>query len=293
MRGKTGILRTLFLLTVTGVFAAAFFLPVLVSVTNSFMSGFEITNRYADSILPGNIHRLLAAAPRFHFVDMALVPGWVSLEQYAALLFDAAYLRKYWNSILITLPVVAGQLCIAVPAAYALEIGAWKHKEKLFFVYMLIMLMPLPVMLVPQFVLANFFEMEDSVFAVILPAFFNPFGVFLLRQFFKTLPVDCIEAAKIDGAGHFVILFAVVTPLVKPAAAALAILVFADYWNVVEQAVVFIADARWEPLSVFLSKMGNTESIFAASCFYMLPALLMFLYGQEYLAEGIQLSGIK
>jgi len=245
------------------------------------------------AVLPVNYFRLLESMPTINFVDMSLIPAWASLSQYMVLLFDTpSYFDNFWGSIVITAPSVVGQLLVAIPAAYAFEACGWKHKEKLFFVYIMVMLMPLTVVLVPQFVIAGFLGIQESALAVILPAAFSPFGVFLLRQFLKSMRVEYIEAAKIDGAGHTVTLVAIVIPMLKPAIAALAILVFIDYWNVVEQAIVFITDSRRLPLSVALATL-NTEIIFAASCFYMLPAVLVFLYGQEYLVEGIQLSGIK
>ena len=257
------------------------------------MTAYEIANRYSLTIRPGNYFRLIEEVSNVHFVDMTLVPAWFTLEQYINLLINTpTYYISFWNSVIITLPAVAGHLVIAVTAAYAFELCKWRHKEKLFFLYIVIMLMPLPVVLVPQFVMAGFIDIQESIAAIILPAIFAPFGVFLLRQFFKNMPLEYIEAAKIDGAGHTVTLAAIVVPLLKPATAALAILIFIDYWNVVEQAVIFIPDIRQMPLSVALSNI-SAEIVFAASCFYMLPALLVFLYGQEYLVEGIQLTGIK
>jgi len=91
------------------------------------------------------------------------------------------------------------------------------------------------------------------------------------------------------------VLLSIIVPLLKPAIAALSILIFIEYWNVVEQALIFITDSSREPLSLYLASIARTDYgvIFAASCFYMVPALLVFLYGQEYLVEGIQLSGMK
>jgi len=284
--------NTLLIIAVIGFFGAAFSLPILVTITNSFMTAFEIANRYSMAVLPTNYFRLLADFDNFNFVDMALVPAWASLGQYFAILVDAVYLGHLWNSILITVPSLVGQLLIAIPAAYALELSQWRHKEKLFFVYIIVMLMPLPVVLVPQFVVTGFLGIRESVLAIILPAAASPFGVFLLRQFLKTISMECLEAAKIDGASHTVILLQIVTPLLKPAIAALAILVFIDYWNVVEQAIIFLPTIAQLPLSVTLTHL-NPDVIFAASCFYMIPALLVFMYGQEYLIDGIQLSGLK
>jgi len=266
--------------------ALLFSVPVLVTLTNSFMTPFEINNRYNINVSPVSYFRTLYGFENINFADMALVPAWVSFQQYLALFFDnPAYFDHFWNSVLITVPAVLGQLLVSVPAAYAFEMSRWRHKEKLFFLYVIVMLMPLPVVLVPQFVMAGFLGISESRLAVIIPAVFNPFGVFLIRQLLKTMSTDFIEAAKIDGAGHFTILVSIIVPLLKPAIAALAVLVFIDYWNVVEQAIVFIPDAGRLPLSVALSGF-NAEIIFAASVFYMLPALLIFLYGQEYLTEG-------
>jgi multiple sugar transport system permease protein len=258
------------------------------------MTGFEIHNRYSMPVTPANYFHRLEFLSQIHFVRITLIPDWLSLRQFISLFQNAGYMDALWSSVLITVPVVLGQLVICVPAAYAFEFCKWRHKEKLFFVYLVVMLMPLPVILVPQFVIARFLSIDESVLAVILPAVFAPFGVFLLRQFLKTLPVEFIEAAKIDGAGQLRILFSIVTPLLKSAVAALALLVFIDYWNVVDQAIVFITNPAMMPLSVYLSRLtGDFQIIFAASFFYMLPALLVFLHGQEQLISGMRMSGLK
>ena len=287
------VASNLTVLVVLSVFALGFLFPILVTLTNALMTSFEINNRYGMQVLPVNYFRLLDEIPHINFADMTLIPSWLSLEQYATLLFDTpSYMVHFWNSIIITVPSVMGQLLVAIPAVYVFEMSKWRHKEILFFTYIVVMLMPLPVVLVPQFVVAGFIGIQDSVLAVILPAIFSPFAVFLLRQFLKGVSMECLEAAKIDGAGHIVILAAIVTPLLKPAIVATGILIYIDYWNIVEQAIVFIPDVSRLPLSVALTNI-SPEIIFAAACFYMLPALLVFLYGQEYLVEGIQLSAIK
>lgn len=287
-------LRKFLIIFFAAILAVAFALPIFITVTNSFMTGFEIQNRYSINILPANSFYTLEIFPQIHFVRMSVIPDWASVAQYFTLFRDVGYMNALWNSVLITVPAVLGQLVICAPAAYAFEFSKWRHKEKLFFAYLVVMLMPLPVLLVPQFVMAGFLGISESVLAIILPAIFAPFGVFLLRQFLKTLPVEFIEAAKIDGAGQVRILISIVLPLLKPAIAALAILVFVDYWNVVDQAIVFITDIDRQPLSVYLSRLtGNFEIVFAASVFYMIPALLVFLHGQEHLVRGMRMSGLK
>jgi len=294
MRRKLRLIEYYFILLVAGFFAILFVLPIFVTFTNSFITAFEIQNRYTRDVMPANIFYTLEAMPQMHFVRMTVIPTFLTLRQYWALFQDVGYMNSLWSSVIITAPTVLGQLVISIPAAFAFEFCQWRHKEKLFFIYIVVMLMPLPVVLVPQFVVAVRFGIDESVLAVILPAVFGPFGVFLLRQFLKTMPIEVIEAAKIDGAGYIRILIYMVVPLMKAAIAALALLVFIDYWNVVDQAIVFITDtARW-PLSVYLALLAdNFNIVFAASVFYMLPALLVFLYGQEYLVEGMKMSGLK
>ena len=274
--------------------AILFVIPVVLTFTNSFMTAFELSGRYSRNIIPANYFYTLEVYPQIHFVRMTLIPAWLTFRQFINLFQNTGYMNSMWNSMLITLPSVIGQLIIAFPAAYAFEHATWRHKEKLFFVYIVVMLMPLPVVLVPQFVMAGFLGISESVLAIILPAVFSPFGVFLLRQFMKTLSTEYIEAAKIDGAGQLRILISIIAPLMKPALVALALLVFIDYWNVVDQAVVFITNPARFPLSIFITTLaGNNEIIFAASFFYMLPALLVFLHGQEHLVEGMRLSSLK
>ena len=289
MRGMRGGLSML----VAGLLALVFAAPILVTFTNSFMTGAEVGLRYGLHIVPGNVFYRLKVWEHIHFVRMTLVPPLVTMQQYVRLLFDPDYINALWNSIFITAPAILGTLVVALPAAYTFEVLTWQHKEKLFFLYLVVMLMPLPVVLVPQFVMAGYLGIQESVLAVVLPALFAPFGVFLLRQFMKSFPMECLEAAKIDGAGHVRVLVSIVLPLLKPAVAALALLTFVDYWNVVDQAIVFITDPAMMPLSVQLARMGSPEIIFAASFFYMLPALLVFLWGQEYLVEGMKLSGLR
>jgi multiple sugar transport system permease protein len=135
----------------------------------------------------------------------------------------------------------------------------------------------------------------NSANAVILPGIFAAFGVFMLRQFMLDIPYTYIEAAKIDGAGHVRIFLKIILPMIKPGLAALIILLFVDYWNMVEQPLIFLDDPFKQPLSVYLSTINNGERgiAFAASMLYMTPMVLLFLYAESYFIEGIQLSGIK
>lgn len=150
------------------------------------------------------------------------------------------------------------------------------------------------VLLVPHYIMANLFGTNNTLLAIILPALFNPFGVFLIRQQIKGFPYECIEAARIDGANDWHLFMKIVLPNLAPIVASLSILTFAEYWNVVDQAVVFLKNPYTEPLSAYLSRLiqGNDGMIFATSAFYLFLAIIVFMIGQEYLAKGVSLSGV-
>ena len=116
-----------------------------------------------------------------------------------------------------------------------------------------------------------------------------------MRQYMKMLPPSYLEAASIDGAGHINTFRYIIIPIIKPVIACVSMLVFIEYWNVVEQAVIFIQDSKAKPLSTFLASINQQQMgvSFAAACFYSCPVLIILYFGQDYLKEGIKLSGLK
>lgn len=259
--------------------------PLIITFTNSFMSSTEVERNY-------NVSGMEEGS----YVDMNLIPEKVALSQYAELLFDSpVYLNMFWNSVKITVPIVVGQIIVSTLAAYAFTVLKFKGKELLFFLYIIVMLLPLQVTLMPNYIVADWLGITDSYLAIILSGIFNPFGVFLLRQFMKSLPDTYLEAAKIDGAGHGTIFISIILPMIKPGIAATAMLTLLDYWNLVDQAIIFIQDSEKQPLSTFLAQINNGDIglAFAGSCFYAVPMLLVLLYGQEHLKQGIAITGIK
>jgi ABC-type sugar transport system permease subunit len=269
-------------------------LPLLFTLSNSMMSSQEVINRYTSQVTSANASDL--ARDGLHFVDMGLLPDDPTLEQYQRLLFHhPAYLRFYWNSIFITLPVVLGQCVISCLAAYAFERMRWKYKEVLFFGYIVIMMMPLQILLVPNYLVADFLSLRDNYLSVILPGIFSPLGVFWIRQQLKGFPQECIEAAESSGASEWEVFRHIVLPNLKPAIFSLAVLIFAEYWNVVDQAVVLIKSTYKQPLSVYLGNMLSTEPgmFFAGACFYLIPACFIFFIGKNYLIDSGILSAPK
>lgn len=269
-----------------------FIFPLIVTLSNSFMSELEIAINYTTKVSIVDIARGITES----FVQMRLIPAQVTFSQYiTVLLYQPSFLVLLMNSIKITVPVVIGNTILSLLAAYGFTIWNNRCKEAVFFVYVLVMLMPLQAVIVPNYIIADMLHIKDSYLAIILPGIFAPFGTFLLRQSMKTIPVSYIEAAEIDGANKFFTFIYIIVPQMKAGIAALAMLVFIEYWNLVEQAVIFISDYYREPLSVYLSRIasGNVSLIFAASCVYMFLPLWFLVIGQKDLEMGIELSGVK
>ena len=273
-------------------FAAIF--PILFTVAGSFMSGEEIVSRYTAEITEANENDFTSNG--IHFVRFGLIPEQPTLEQYEELLFSSPdYLRMFWNSVLLVVPVLIGQCILSPLAAFGLENIRWRYKEVIYFTYIIVMLMPTQILLVPNFIVAGWLGIRENYLAIILPALFHPLGVFLVRQQLKNFPKECLEAAQLDGAGAYQSYRYVVRPNLTSVVAALAVLLFADNWNIVDQAVVFLKNTFDNPLSVYLGTVvtGDPGMFFAVSVFYLIPALLVFFLGQDYLTEGIALSGVK
>lgn len=267
--------------------SAVLLFPLVYMLAGSFMDSEEVLRTYAA---------LRVADGESAGIRFKLIPDKVSLMQYYnVLLRSPRFLEYFWNSVRITVPVIFGQMLVSLFAAYAFAKLRFPFRDKIFFGYIIVMLMPFQVTLVPNYIMLRRLDLLGSYWAVILPGVFTTFGVFLLRQFMRQIPDVYCEAARIDGAGYLRVLKDVILPQCKGAMASLAILVFVDNWNMVEQPLIFLKDETMHPLSVFLSRIyeGELGLAFACGILYMVPALLVFLYGENYFVEGIRLSGIK
>lgn len=285
------IIRTLILFTIALGFAIIFLLPTVLTITNSFMNETEINANY------GKIFATTEKGGKVFVSDtvyIKFIPNKVSFEQYSSVLFKSPdYLYKFWNSVIYTVPIMIFQLVIALLASYGFMRLKGRLKEILFFVYIIICLMPYQVTLVPNFLVSKWLNIIDTRWAIWLPGMFSPFAVYLLTKYMKRIPTSIIEAAKVDGASEWKIFLKICLPLCKGAIYSVAILIFIDFWNMVEQPLILLADEYLHPLSIFLSKINSGEIglAFAVACVYMVPSLLIFLYGEDYLVEGISYQG--
>ena len=295
-------LKKLVLFLIVFFCASSFLMPIILTISNSLMQESEIKANYGV-IFDGmqedeNAGWGMKQGPKTKYVsetvNLKFIPDMVSGKQYYTVLLQSPdYLIKFWNSVIYVVPITVFQIVIALATAYSFaRFRGWK-KELVFFLYVLLMLMPYQVSLVPNFLVAKWTGLIDTKFAIILPGVFSTFSVFLLTKYMRRIPADVIEAAKLDGANEWQIFTRVCIPLCKSAIASTAILVFIDYWNMVEQPLILLSDSEQYPLSVFLSKInqGEVGLAFAVAVIYMVPTILIYLYGEDYLIEGISYSG--
>lgn len=277
--------------------AILFIMPTLLTIANSFMTSNEISANYGAMI--GNItsdKKVFISED----VNLKFIPDKATLSQYKNVLFkNPEYLFKFWNSVILTVPITLFQLAVAVLTSYGFSRYNNKVKNLIFFAYIILMLMPYQVTLVPNYLVAKYFNILDTRWSIILPGIFSPFSVFLLTKVMRRIPISYVEAAKLDGATEWQIMTQIYLPMCKSALVSIGMLVFIDYWNMVEQPLILITDpdavSALHPLSVFLSQIntGDIGLAFAVGTVYMIPTILMFLYGEDYLVEGITAGGIK
>lgn len=272
-------------------FAVVFVTPIVLTITNSFMGASEIYSNY------GVIFETTESGGKVYVsetVNLKFIPDVVSFSQYITVLLKSPdYLLKFWNSVMYVVPIVVFQLFVALLASFGFTRYSGRIKQIVFFGYVILMLMPYQVTLVPNYLVSDWLNILNTKWAIWLPGIFSPFAVYLLTKFMKRIPVSVMEAAQIDGANEWKIFTNICVPLCKSSLFSVAILVFIDYWNMVEQPLILLEDSEKYPLSVFLSQINSGEIglAFAVATIYMVPALLMFLYGEEYLVEGITYQG--
>ncbi len=274
------------------VIAFAFLAPTILTISGSFFTQAELSSNY------GMIFEGAGSGGSYvsEKTNLKFIPDQVSFKQYFTVLFlSPEYLFKFWNSVKYTLPIVIFQTVVACLAAYGFTRYRSKGRQLILFMYIILMLMPYQVTLVPNRLVSEWLGIYGTSWAIILPGVFSPFAVFLLTKSMRRVPTAVIEAAKLDGCSELQIFFKIYMPLCKNIIYSVMILVFIDYWNMVEQPLILLGSQNEDmyPLSIFLSKINSGEVgiAFAVAVIYMIPTLLIFLYGEQYLVEGIANSG--
>ena len=231
------------------------------------------------------------------WMDAHLIPDMVSLGQYYQILItDNTVLRLFVNSAMYAALILLGQALIIPPMAFGLSRFRFPGRNGIFFGIILLMLLPFQVTMVPNVLTLRTLGLLNTIWAVVIPLWFAPFYIFLIRQFMVGLPGELIEAAEMDGAGTLSVYLRVILPVCRPILGAAAALSFAESWNLVEQPLTYLAaQQELQPLSTVFNVMAgeNTGFEFAGAALYILPALFVYLFFQEDILSGIQLTELK
>lgn len=246
-----------------------FLMPVVFMVISSFMSSKEVSS--------------MLDFTTGQYASFKLIPEHFSLEQFYKVFFrNGDYLKEFWNSVLITVPTVVGQLIVSSLAAFAFGKLKFPGRDKLFFAYMIFLILPIQVTLVPSYFMYQKLDLLNNVMSIILPGTFSAFGICLLRQSVRYISDSSIEAARVDGASYFRIFFQIILPQIRGGLVSLALLTFVDTWGVVEQPLIYFTDKAKYPLSVSLSvDTADVNIIFACGVMFMIPALIIYFLGEK------------
>lgn len=274
--GRRKLYRLLAGISLAGILFFSFF-PIVFMLGGSFMRDSERNRSLAQKGLSG----------------IRFIPEYFVFSQYKRVLIDSPELLCYfWNSVKLTAPILAGIFVIAPLAGNGLAKYRLPGRRLILAVYILLAILPCQAMLVPNYIVLDRLELLGSRQAVWYPYIFNPFGVYLMYRFFSGIDEEVLEAARLDGAGEWMIYFRISLPQVIPGLATLLLITMADAWGMVEQPLLFLKDARQYPLSVAFSSIvtENIGMAFAGAVVYMIPILLVFLLTRDYLTEGIEVT---
>ena len=217
-----------------------------------------------------------------------VLPTWPTLWPLIGLLLDTPeFWDTFWNTVLLSVPQVLGQMLTAIPAAWALSRLRFRGRKVLTGLYILLMLMPFQVTMTPNFLVLDALGLMDTVWAVILPGIYSAFPVFIMLRFFDGIPRDLLDSADLDGADHWETFWYIGLPLGRPGILAAMVLTFLESWSAVEQPMTFLRKERWLPLSLRIGKIELSQAM-GAGLVALIPAVLVFRWGQKYLELGIR-----
>ncbi len=231
-------------------------------------------------------------------IPPTLFPENFQWRNYAVIAGKFPFLKLYFNTIVVVLFVVAGQLVISSMAAYAFARLRFPGQNILFVVILGLLMIPGQIFLIPHYKIMAGLKITNTLTALILPGLFNVFGVFLLKQFFMTIPVELDEAAIMDGAGYFHIYRRIILPLSQSGLMSLSILTALWTWKSLMWPIIVNRSLSKMTLSAglaFLIGEHTTyyEQVMAGGVISVLPMIVIFLFLQKRIVQGIALSGIK
>lgn len=238
--------------------------------------------------------------PEAQVFSLNLIPENFKWDNYTKIFDRLPFLTYLQNSIIITVVNIIGVVFSSSIVAYSFSFLEWPGREKVFFVLLATMLLPAQVIMIPVFVIFKELAWLNSLKALTIPAFFGggAFNIFLMRQFFLSIPKSLIDAARIDGCSEFRIYATIVMPLTKPAVATVAIFTFLFTWNDFLGPLIYLSDKSKGTLALGLAQFAGQQQpewalLMAASVIMMLPIVILFILFQKYFIRGFMMSGIK
>ncbi|MBN2406510.1 MAG: carbohydrate ABC transporter permease [Elusimicrobia bacterium] len=241
-------------------------------------------------------------SPRIFYVKRERVEQKVKFEfsNYIVATRKIPFFLYLKNTLIVCFLSVIGVLLSSSLAAYGLSKIQWKGRDTVFFIVLATMMIPFPVTMIPLFTIFKKLGMTGTLMPLWVPTFFGAaFNIFLLRQFFMTIPNELIEAAKIDGCSEFQIFYRIIIPLSKPILFVVGLFQFLYAWNDFMGPLIYLTNQKTFTLSLglqfFQSQHGGTEwhLLMAASTMVIVPILILFFFTQKTFIESITLTGIK
>jgi len=232
-----------------------------------------------------------------HFPPI-LVPSGIRWQNYRQVLELSRFPRWFLNTVIVTTVVVIANLFFCSLAGYAFARIKFWGRDVVFIILLATMMIPFQVIMIPTFLIVRQLGLIDSLSALIVPNLAGAFGIFMLRQFFRTLPIELEEAARIDGASRLGVLFKIVLPLSGPVLATLAVITFMWTWNDFLWPLITIYDINNMTLQLGLTTFQGahktyTNLLMAANVMSILPSLILFFVLQRYFIRGIATTGLK
>lgn len=215
-----------------------------------------------------------------------------TLYGYRELFWDCfPFYRMFWNSVLYAGSVTVGAVVIAVPAAYAFKFAKFPGRQVLYVVYIILMMMPLQVMLLPNYIGLRDLKLLNTPYAIILPLLFSPLGVVILHQYMRECDVQMVEAARLETKSCLQVIWHCIVPQIRVCIFAVALLIFAETWNLVEQPLLYLNEDKWRNLSLLFSESERyqAEVLLPAAVLFMIPVFLWYLLFHNELKKGLKL----
>ncbi len=230
------------------------------------------------------------------FAGWRLFPLYPTLRNFVRLLFASPeFFQMFWNTMAITGGILGGQFLFGLPAAWGLARYPVPGRRFFYMLCIILMMLPFQATMLSEYLVLNKLNLLDSLWSIILPGVFSTFSVFLMYRFFCGIPEELMESARIDGAGELQIFFRIGIPLGASGILSALVLQFLECFSMIEQPLVFLKTKSRLPLALYLPQIQGDRIGFALCCSLvaLLPPLLVFGMGQQYLEQGIMAGAVK